>query len=215
MSDFQREERYVVFKIADLTHDQRVALSKARIVHTIPTRECVVVEHDWPIYEETWENVQRLAEGRESIGAELALKRQEYDRLIGELAAAMGYDAPRPSLCDLVAEAAQVNRERDALAARYTALADEVRAMIQDSDGLAGYHLNGDVACWSEFDVGHLLSETDEVGGKIIDRLKAQWQAEILEVAKSKIIEDPHGDPVAKLEYMAYRMRRQAEGGDT
>lgn len=42
-------------------------------------------------------------------------------------------------------------------------------------------------------------------------RLKAQWQAEILEVAKSKIIEDPHGDPVAKLEYMAYRMCRQAE----
>jgi len=63
-----------------------------------------------------------------------------------------------------------LRKDRDALAARYAALADEVRALIQDSDGLAGYHLNGEVACWSELEVGHLLGEPDEIGNAALAR---------------------------------------------
>jgi len=102
----------------------------------------------------------------------------------------------------------EARAERDALAARYAALADEVRAMIQDSDGLAGYHLNGDVACWSEFEVGHLLSEPDELGAKVLARRDALKQAEALEEAARR------APPSARewLRELASSYRRQAEG---
>lgn len=68
MTDFKREERYIVIKLKDLDEGQVDDL-RGNLVG-IRTRECVVVEAGWPIYEETWENVQRLAEGRPSIGEE-------------------------------------------------------------------------------------------------------------------------------------------------
>ncbi|WP_110708546.1 hypothetical protein [Salinicola sp. CR57] len=49
--------------------------------------------------------------------------------------------------------------ERDALMVRYAALAEELRGIIQDSDGVAGYHLNGDIAAWGEFDIEALLED--------------------------------------------------------
>lgn len=120
----------------------------------------------------------------------------------------------------LIERLRESEQREQALAARYTALADEVRAMIQDSDGLAGYHLNGDAACWSEFDVGHLLSEPDEVGGKVIARLKAQWQAEALEWASGAFIVE-QGDFAFEraevsewLSETADELRRQDEGGE-
>ena len=33
----------------------------------IPTRECVVIESDWPIYEEVWAMVQRMAEAEANL----------------------------------------------------------------------------------------------------------------------------------------------------
>lgn len=67
MSEFKREERYIVVKIKDLSTTQMNQLVSALDQNGIDTTECAVVEHDWPIYDETWENVQRLAEGRPSI----------------------------------------------------------------------------------------------------------------------------------------------------
>ena len=64
MGDFKREERYIVVKIKDLTPHQRVALQSHLEVHGTPTRECVVVEPDWPIYEIVWHLVERLATGQ-------------------------------------------------------------------------------------------------------------------------------------------------------
>ncbi|NWO11777.1 hypothetical protein HLV40_15405 [Chromohalobacter salexigens] len=99
-------------------------------------------------------------------------------------------------------------------------IAQELAVERERGDALAAHvellHREGDALAY-----GLHPSDRDDWDGLKADapesslaRLKAQWQAEMLEVAKSKVIEDPHGDPIAKLEYMAYRMRRQAEGGE-
>lgn len=65
MPVFEREERYIVFKLSHLTRQQ---IDKLRALTTegprgpaasshdgpLPTVECVVVESDWPIYEKVW-----------------------------------------------------------------------------------------------------------------------------------------------------------------
>lgn len=80
---------------------------------------------------------------------------------------------------ELITQLREVEAREQALAARYAALADEVRAMIQDSDGLAGYHLNGEVACWSELEVGHLLSEPEDLGEKVLARRDADMLGDL------------------------------------
>jgi hypothetical protein len=67
--DFQRDIMYIVFKLKDigkyLNQEQLEAL--AEIAHTIEEKrlaegrgdlECVVVEHDWPEYEEIWKMIE-------------------------------------------------------------------------------------------------------------------------------------------------------------
>jgi len=81
MSDFQREERYIVVKLADLAEADQKDLRRYLSVKDIRTRECVVVEPDWePIYEETWANVERYAAGRPSIGQEHQARGEELGR---------------------------------------------------------------------------------------------------------------------------------------
>lgn len=65
MSEFKREERYIVVKISDFHPEQEQTIRDRLNIFGIPTRECVVVEHDWPIHEQVWNMVQRMAEGRE------------------------------------------------------------------------------------------------------------------------------------------------------
>ncbi len=76
MSQFQREERYIVVKLKRIDSDTQDDLREFLVSYQIPTEQCVVVEHDWPIHEETWENVERLAKGHKSI-------REERDQLLG------------------------------------------------------------------------------------------------------------------------------------
>lgn len=64
MPDFKREERYIVVKRKDVTAAQEERLRKVLSANEIPTRECVVVESDWPIYEGVWALVERLATGQ-------------------------------------------------------------------------------------------------------------------------------------------------------
>lgn len=84
---FRREVRYEVIKIDDISeclsmeetetlmhltdkiHANRITRGK------IPLK-CVVVESDWPIYEQTWDAVQRLAEGKEQEVTELKVQNQ-------------------------------------------------------------------------------------------------------------------------------------------
>jgi len=71
MNEFKREYRYIVIKRSDLDQHAHQALDRQLYIHQIRTRECVVIESDWPIYEAAWDMVQRLAEGREQRIAEL------------------------------------------------------------------------------------------------------------------------------------------------
>lgn len=58
---FKREERYIVVKLKDMPSEgDEQTLRRFLKSMTIPTRDCVVVESDWPEYEAVW----RMIEGR-------------------------------------------------------------------------------------------------------------------------------------------------------
>ena len=110
---FKRKQRYFVLKVKDAKEyldarqlDKLVeiadTISKGREKDGIPAVECVVVESDWPEYEQTW----RAIEAR-MMGAQLA------PSIVGPVTAT-GYSnrfplyaQPAPSVPDGVAEALQ------------------------------------------------------------------------------------------------------------
>ena len=66
-NEFQREERYVVFKISKLDSN---AFVKAKQLEALNNSffedarvECVVVEKDWPEYEPVWQMIERRVTG--------------------------------------------------------------------------------------------------------------------------------------------------------
>ena len=70
-TEFQREERYVVFKVSDLGNSlkgdeiRRLAREYAeqRRLKGKEPLECVVVEKDWPEYEPTWKAIEARVTG--------------------------------------------------------------------------------------------------------------------------------------------------------
>ena len=54
----------------------------------------------------------------------------------------------------------QVEREREQLKAQVDRIKTEINAIINDSQGVAGYYLHGDVALWDEFGLLDILQET-------------------------------------------------------
>ena len=73
-TEFQREERYVVFKLSDIADyfypseiSQLFRLSRTqqaqRAVNGKLPLECVVVESDWPEYEPTWKAIEARVMG--------------------------------------------------------------------------------------------------------------------------------------------------------
>eukprot|EP00919_Chromeraceae_sp_WS-2016_P034453 GHVR01081565.1.p1 GENE.GHVR01081565.1~~GHVR01081565.1.p1 ORF type:complete len:135 (-),score=34.52 GHVR01081565.1:100-504(-) len=72
-------------------------------------------------------------------------------------------------------------QERDEALAYAERLRDEITAIMIDSFGVSGYHLNGDVAECGEFsELETIISETPP---EALSALKAQWQAEAVENA--------------------------------
>lgn|GEM_PF-5331458 len=63
MSDFKRELRYGVVKLKNLTESQQKQFWDLVDSFDLPQLECVVVESDWPMYEETWESIKQWANG--------------------------------------------------------------------------------------------------------------------------------------------------------
>ncbi len=61
---FEREVRYVVVKLKDLSEHQRRTLNDGLIQARIPTRECAVVEADWPEYEPVWAMIEARMTGQ-------------------------------------------------------------------------------------------------------------------------------------------------------
>lgn len=60
---FQRENRYIVIKRKDLHLGDEEALRKLMSDYHIPTRECLVIEREWPEYEPAWRMIQARVEG--------------------------------------------------------------------------------------------------------------------------------------------------------
>lgn len=59
MSDFKREERYIVIKRKGLTKSQELEIRNTLLKNNITTVGCVVVESDWPIYEDVWMMIEK------------------------------------------------------------------------------------------------------------------------------------------------------------
>ena len=82
---FEREERYLVFKLADVEKDffpseisQLLRLYETqqnrRKQRGKPPLECVVVEKDWPEYEPTWKAIEARVTGAQSVPEESAIQ---------------------------------------------------------------------------------------------------------------------------------------------
>lgn len=59
MTDFVREERYIVIKRKDLSEGHQAFIRGYLDQIRVNTVECVVVESDWHIYEEVWDLVKQ------------------------------------------------------------------------------------------------------------------------------------------------------------
>lgn len=60
---FEREERYIVFKVKDLSEHKLGWVRDVIRLNGIPTVDAVVVESDWPEYEPTWAAIERRVTG--------------------------------------------------------------------------------------------------------------------------------------------------------
>lgn len=103
MSEFEKEDRFIVIKRRDLDKCQQNAintLNYALRLLNLPSREYVVVESDWPEYEIVWKMIQDRVEGRqnelaslraqlEAVNAKLAEAEQERDQLAEQVEAAV------------------------------------------------------------------------------------------------------------------------------
>lgn len=76
---FQREDRYIVIKRSDIERltpgDRRVANRNLSDIHEeilkagAPARSFVVVEDDWPEYEQIWQMIERRVSGQPPVTA--------------------------------------------------------------------------------------------------------------------------------------------------
>lgn len=60
---FEREERYIVFKVKELSEHKVGWVRDVIRLNNIPTVDAVVVEADWPEYEPTWAAIERRVTG--------------------------------------------------------------------------------------------------------------------------------------------------------
>ena len=106
MSEFKREDRYLVIKRSDIDNfwrddvrEQFMAALKRLNEHHVrtPQREYVVIENDWPEYEPVWQMIERRVSGQPSeldrVTAErdaLQLRLNAADQRIDELTQRQG-----------------------------------------------------------------------------------------------------------------------------
>jgi hypothetical protein len=59
MTEFHRENRYIVIKLKDLSEDQFSRLeSRMDNEGIIAVQDALVIEQDWPEYEPTWKAIE-------------------------------------------------------------------------------------------------------------------------------------------------------------
>ncbi len=72
MSEFKREERYLVLKLKDLSPAAEEHIRQYVAARNLPNRQCVVVESDWPEYELVWTMIEARVAGRPAAMETLA-----------------------------------------------------------------------------------------------------------------------------------------------
>ncbi|EKT4522754.1 hypothetical protein QEM13_001997 [Pseudomonas putida] len=70
-TEFKREDRYIVIKRSDLANvpvNYRSSLVEPMLslLSHLPSRECLVIESDWPEYEPTWAAIEARVTGKPS-----------------------------------------------------------------------------------------------------------------------------------------------------
>ena len=68
MADFQREDRYITFKLKHLSQHHVDALNSLDAPHVAG----VFVEHDWPEYELVWQMIERGRAGETGASDQVA-----------------------------------------------------------------------------------------------------------------------------------------------
>lgn len=117
MSEFKREERYIVIKLKDLefiSAVDQVTLFRAvqRANQNLPKRECLVIESDWPEYEPAWAMIEARMTGRTAPAEDTKsdqYRAELYDE-VWHLARDMGYGNVTDALADV--ERLKANAER-------------------------------------------------------------------------------------------------------
>ncbi|WP_236235057.1 hypothetical protein [Pseudomonas tohonis] len=117
---FQRENRYIVIKRKDLIAaaetgavDASFAEALDIVQDSLPTRECLVIESDWPEYEPSWQMIQARMEGATPPAAQV----QEYFPRELLVRSVMNADEVDPKEIAARMCAAQVQGEREAFEA--------------------------------------------------------------------------------------------------
>ena len=69
MSEFKREDRYIIIKRSDLkkvpvAYRSALVDPMLSLLSHLPLRECVVVEHDWPEYHLVWAMIEHRMAGK-------------------------------------------------------------------------------------------------------------------------------------------------------
>ncbi|QIB08968.1 hypothetical protein GZ982_30195 (plasmid) [Pseudomonas fluorescens] len=72
MSNFERENRYIVIKRSDLkkvpvAYRGHLVDPMLSLLSHLPHRECLVVESDWPEYEPAWQMIERRMNGADPV----------------------------------------------------------------------------------------------------------------------------------------------------
>jgi len=95
VSDFEKENKYLVVKRSDLRGALIAAtpemqskidssleyISKVREISNKPELCCVVVEHDWPMYADTWKSIQQYVETGSYIEQDEAVRKAKIEVL--------------------------------------------------------------------------------------------------------------------------------------
>ena len=84
---FQRDERYIVVKRKRLTSKTESVLRSLLDDYNVDTVECVVVESDWPEYEQVWAMIEARCTGNPlpsitDLQSQLSQSKAEIERLI-------------------------------------------------------------------------------------------------------------------------------------
>jgi hypothetical protein len=67
--EFKREVRYIVIKLKDIDENTRRQLGNFMEDLEIPSRDCVVVESDWPEYEPVWKMIEDRVTGKAALAS--------------------------------------------------------------------------------------------------------------------------------------------------